>query len=867
MSAIEYDFMSSLINNKKQEIEQKNEIKGIPPLPSVSAFSGSNNMFALGGDYQTNGSDFTTGMTHIDAGGSHEENPNEGVQMGVDREGTPNLVEEGETVFNDYVYSNRIELDDKAKEAFHVSKKQKITYSDFSKKLEKESIERPNDPISQAGLKAQLEDLAEHQERQKQEMEEKRAQEAFDALTPDEQAGLMQYAQEQKQAEQEAVQEQAAQEQMMQQMSPEEQAMMQQQMADGSTPNLGAEPQMSAYGGRVNRFDDGGIKQGLYSLLGLKTQDDWNAWAEQNNFNDLINFEDWDNILKNQAFVNAVTKNNPALADAISRGYDFGQYKAPSSKYDLEAFRKVLSEYTKSKRQGNTKGMYAIDRDFGLGNYKTIKELEDSPEYKAYTQYLTDMLNRAKGIQWRRKDANKTGVYDNMEFKDGKSLTKEDYDALYTLARTVQGTSTKDEGDPVPIFDYDEDGDGWYGLRDDVLDTVLRLRGDQKGGIFHLNPTAVKRGTQANNYVINDDGTIEALKGNTDGFTLDNTYRWADAQTDYTNNYYRRSGNNPKTYHAVVGDEDHHLENELDWSKVGDEVRRETLPNGDTVIYHAGKGPGADETVKPGTAGDARKIVPVHKNENLRYAGLFGPAVGLGMQALGLGKPDTSKLDASLKMANDLAFAKPYLIGDYMKYNPLDRLFYSNQLQANSRATDRGIMNTSGGNRGAAMAGLIANGYNTNNNLGNLYRQAEEYNRGQYERTKEFNRGTNQFNAQTLTQNSQFNADAYNRNRQFAAQMAANVANQKMDADAGWWNGIYGNIGGLFKGIGDLGRENYQHNRIADMAATGIFGTMKPETFVSNGFLRYEDEDPTWLNKRARGRAKGGKINRKKGGK
>jgi hypothetical protein len=202
-----------------------------------------------------------------------------------------------------------------------------------------------------------------------------------------------------------------------------------------------------------------------------------------------------------------------------------------------------------------------------------------------------------------------------------------------------------------------------------------------------------------------------------------------------------------------------------------------------------------------------------------------------------------------------------------MRYTPFDRLFYTNQLQANSRATDRALMNTSAGNRGTAQAAMLANGYNTNNNLGNLYRQAEEYNRGQYERTKEFNRGTNQFNAQTLTQNSQFNADAYNRNRQFAAQMAANVANQKMDADAGWWNGIYGNIGGLFKGIGDLGRENYQHNRIADMAATGIFGTMKPETFVSNGYLRYEDEDPTWLNKRARGRAKGGKINRKKGGK
>lgn len=30
--------------------------------------------------------------------------------MGIDPEGTPNLVEEGETIFNDFVYSNRIKV-------------------------------------------------------------------------------------------------------------------------------------------------------------------------------------------------------------------------------------------------------------------------------------------------------------------------------------------------------------------------------------------------------------------------------------------------------------------------------------------------------------------------------------------------------------------------------------------------------------------------------------------------------------------------------------------------------------------------------------------------------------------------------------
>ena len=229
-------------------------------------------LFALGGDVQTHGSDFTTGMTHIDAGGSHESNPNDGVQVGVDPEGKPNLVEEGEVIFNDYVYSNRISLDEEAKKKFHISKKREITYADMAKKLEAEISERPNDPISKAGFKEQMEDLAEEQERQKADMQAEEAREAFNALSPEEQVALMQEAQGQQeedaQAQQEAMmQEQAMQEQAMaeqQGMVPEEQMMQGQgiPMQEGMPPEammqgapMGAP---MAYGGPVNRFDLGG---------------------------------------------------------------------------------------------------------------------------------------------------------------------------------------------------------------------------------------------------------------------------------------------------------------------------------------------------------------------------------------------------------------------------------------------------------------------------------------------------------------------------------------------------------------------------------------------------------------------------------
>jgi hypothetical protein len=154
----------------------------------------SENLFAFGGDMQTNSSDFPTGLMHIDAGQSHEQNPNEGVQLGVDPEGTPNLVEEGETVFDDYVYSNRILADAQTKEKFGLPRKKDITFADISKKLEKESSERPNDPISQAGLKAQMHQLADEQERQKQEMDAQRAKAAFEALSPEEQVAVMEGA-------------------------------------------------------------------------------------------------------------------------------------------------------------------------------------------------------------------------------------------------------------------------------------------------------------------------------------------------------------------------------------------------------------------------------------------------------------------------------------------------------------------------------------------------------------------------------------------------------------------------------------------------------------------------------------------------
>ena len=117
---------------------------------------------AFGGHLNTNGSDFMTGLTYIDNGDTHENNPYEGVPMGADSEGTPNLVEQGEVVFNDYVYSNRLQVPKAVRKKYKL--RDNMTFADAVKYLTKSYEERPNDSISRDTAMEVLSDLANVQE-------------------------------------------------------------------------------------------------------------------------------------------------------------------------------------------------------------------------------------------------------------------------------------------------------------------------------------------------------------------------------------------------------------------------------------------------------------------------------------------------------------------------------------------------------------------------------------------------------------------------------------------------------------------------------------------------------------------------------
>lgn len=119
---------------------------------------------AFGGELNTNGADFPTGLTFIGNGGLHEDNPYEGVPMGVDPEGTPNLVEEGEVIYNDYVFSNRLTVPKTIRSKYKLKGDKDLTFADAVKQISKGATERPNDPISQETLHEIMSDLAQTQE-------------------------------------------------------------------------------------------------------------------------------------------------------------------------------------------------------------------------------------------------------------------------------------------------------------------------------------------------------------------------------------------------------------------------------------------------------------------------------------------------------------------------------------------------------------------------------------------------------------------------------------------------------------------------------------------------------------------------------
>lgn len=210
---------------------------------------------------------------------------------------------------------------------------------------------------------------------------------------------------------------------------------------------------------------------------------------------------------------------------------------------------------------------------------------------------------------------------------------------------------------------------------------------------------------------------------------------------------------------------------------------------------------------------------------NLRYAPVLGAAIGLGQNLFS--KPDYSGANVILNAANQIGNYTPVSytpIGDYMQYNPLDRNYYFNKLNAQSGAARRAIVNQSAGNRAAALAGLVASDYNAQSRLGDFVRQAEEYNQGQRERVAAFNRGTNQVNAEMGLKAAMANQEAALKAKSGRLSGMAQAIAMRDAIDARRGSAISANLTNFFNSLGDIGREEVMKAWVNENPAL-LYGT------------------------------------------
>ena len=604
---------------------------------------------AFGGELNTQGGDFTNGLLYIDNGGSHESNPYEGVPLGVDPEGTPNLVEEGETIFNDYVFSNRLIVPKKLREKYKLGKDKRLTFAEASKKLAKESEERPNDPISMRGLEAMLSELANAQEAIKFEKAQK---------------------------------------------------------------NLYAE------GGLINKFSG----------------------------------------------------NEPHTSKMVRKS-------------NYQRNKKYNGNYDRATIWGELVATQILSR---------MKDIASMPEGAEKEDAINNFINEYNNIQ----DSYYSDIYNSGAEWAGPAIegVGGEHQNLWNTA-------------------------GYNNYNKDVFNTFYSPRENSKD----IEPNWVDN--TIGDITLNRNGGIDELI--------------------------------PEEYRKLIEEEANNLR--LDWRRTSEDnplmrFNRRIVPV-DSNTSNLGVVPDMDKPDKPIPVRVVHKKTKEEEEEdnNKYYDNLrFAPAVGYGIAALtdSLGltnKADYSNAESILEASNNAGAYSPVKfqpIGNYLTYKPLDRDYYLNKMNAEAGATRRNLLNTSGGNRGAAMAGILAADNNYLNQVGNLARQAEEYNLAQRQQIEDFNRNTNIINSQGFLQADMANQKALMESKDMGLKGIMTAAQMKEAIRQSTDNNKSSNISGLFQTLGDIGFEERNRRMVGWGHKKSLWG---PGT-----------KDYVW-------RKNGGKIKRKRG--
>lgn len=696
------------------------------------------NKYAFGGLQP----DYSNGATLVMNGGTHESNPYEGVQVGVDPQGVPNLVEEGEVIYDDYVYSNRLKPTKRQLESILLPVKYYgKTYAEIAKDIQKRSDETPNDPIERKGLEDGMYKLRAIQDETKQRMEQRRFMREFNKLSDDDKFALINgINQEAKRMQQQRLAEdiqmadmQSQREEYDNQPQPNQEAGIASQMNQYGNAIEGY-----AYGG--NLFGDGGgvkvvVPDELYKVLSLR-----NAY---------------------KAYKDGTG------ADMIELSNTTNTIKVPREVLDEFGLNKSFNEYTED-------------------DLNKLYELNDF-----YSYYMPDVADghismhdvRSAYERYRNGDYSTPDEISMAAINGGRWYNTQDgNNGLNNILLPISGTDEYAGGYIEPsVFVADSKNDVQQRRIDDLL-----------------------RELYVNNYNTSIDRFNRSV-GEIPNVSISD-YVTAPEDTEVKERLRKYKGGKPKRIDWRNNDDINHT---LD--KIMAEMSAKNTKSSADRIKFTPIGP-----VKEKEADNDE--LPVNNPTWLRNVPLATSAGAVIGDLFGANNPDYSLWDNATKAANNVRYVSPTPLGDYLAYNPYDVNYMQGRINAQNAMAQRNILNTSSGNRGAAISGILASQQQGLNNMSDMYRQALEYNDKQRQAVADFNRGINQTNAQmslqAQAQNSQLDRQRVSDLIQLAAQKQSILdASQKAKAE---------NLTNLATLAGQYGKENVSINQLNRLINDGV---------------------------------------------
>lgn len=800
-------------------------------------------------------------LIKINQGGTHEQNPLNGVPMGFDENGIPNLVEEGETIFDNYVFSNRLAPTEKQLADGGLATKYKDhTFADISEKIAKQFEETPVDPIARESFKESMQRLKTIQEQVREENAVPEAQQMPEqSIAPESMESVGQAPME----------DQMPMEQMPQEVTQEiPQDMMEQ---------VPMQPEMmQAYGG--NLFVGGGnmgdiiydYATGEYKIAdrAISTARKRASRKASRTYSDPARRAAYEEQLFNEAMENlnaklqeAATVNNP---DYIEKANSKKQ-----AQYDFLKSRGYNVSGTRDSWAFNTDRLSKEDKE----EFNKISGSSEKTVLKTNTSSTDTTVGPPKptSIEGRKTDG-VAGQTVNAKTGAGNSSARANT-ALYKEGTTAEqkrelwyNSSGKALTDNLRAA-----AKSWsdQGLTGDALTSERRKYAEALNAVQQAYAKAYEAGYDPTTRTSNKDAAVQALQElweknsgnkyfndlvkamNTQGNSGDNSARgWVDGLWgDITRNrnwglseYFSDANKNVGDYYPELAQA----------IKEAGFTYTPTTPYGDDGYKAYTFGLQSDrEQLLPSQISDDNKLtsimedhdnglagntgligerpdIPLTKEQErarrrsqrqlqredqglptwMRYAPIAGSALGAIWDMAQ--KPDYSVAEAAERIASNVPRTRFNPIGNYLTYTPVDRNYYLNQVRNQGLATNRGILNASGANQGAASAALLANQYNTQNAIGNSLIQQELANRQNEQQVAQFNRGTDQYNSQGLFNESVYNQRAGMQSRHYGLTAAQLRQAERQRRNAA----ISADLTNLFQGIGDIGWENMNANMV-----------------------------------------------------